>query len=142
MWTYHRSPQDLKHNRIVVLNRFLDEYDRGTEEGRYVVGGLPSLGMKDDQFDIALCSHFLFLYSEHLTYQFHRDSVYDMLRVAREVRIFPLMTLHLEKSPHLAKLIEELRNDGYSPVIETVDYELQRGGDEMLRITRPGYKNS
>ena len=116
--------------------------DQGTEEGRYVFGGLPSLGMKDDQFDIALCSHILFLYSEHLTYRFHRDSLYDMLRVAREVRIFPLMTLHLEKSPHLANLIEELRNDGFSADIQTVDYELQRGGNEMLRITRPGYKNS
>ena len=59
-------------------------------------------------FDLALSSHFLFLYSEHLDYEFHLESILEMLRVAREVRIFPLLTLKNERSPHVERIIEEI----------------------------------
>jgi hypothetical protein len=31
-----------------------------------------------------------------------------------------------------------LRNDGMSAEVERVDYEFQRGGNEMLRVRRDG----
>jgi hypothetical protein len=42
----------------------------------------------------------------------------------------------LEKSPYVQPLIESLKMDGFVADIEKVDYELQRGGNEMLRIHR------
>ena len=59
-----------------------------------------------------------------------------MLRVSKEVRIFPLLTLMLQRSPHLNRIIQEFREAGYEVEIKQVQYELQRGGDEMLVIRK------
>ncbi|MEJ2761379.1 MAG: SAM-dependent methyltransferase [Gammaproteobacteria bacterium] len=136
-WTYHKSPEHLRENRETALRRFVADYDKGMSEGRYVAGELPELDYGDDRFHLAACSHFLFLYSDHLTYEFHRASVLEMLRVAREVRIFPLLTLMQDVSPYLQPLVSELEKQGYIPSIEKIDYEFQRGGNEMLRIQKP-----
>lgn len=136
VWSYHGSPAQLKEKRLTVLRRFVADYERGKAEGRYVVGELPALDFADGQFQLAVCSHFLFLYSDHLTYEFHRASVLEMLRVAQEARIFPLLTLTLEASPYLTPLISELGSEGFVVSVERVGYELQRGGNEMLRIRR------
>lgn len=134
VWSYHASPDHLRENRIEALEQFAADFDNGKSEGRYIDGALPRLPFDDSRFDLALCSHFLFLYSDHHDYAFHRASVFEMLRVAREVRIFPLLTLALEPSPHLDPLIEELNAHGYSTEIRLVDYQLQRGGNKMLVI--------
>lgn len=93
VWSYHRSPDRLKKNRARVLRRFAADYEAGKADGRYVVGELPDLDVEDNKFELALCSHLLFLYSDQFSYEFHLASVREMLRVATEVRIFPLLTL-------------------------------------------------
>ena len=75
VWKYHKSPKDLRKNRIKAIELFLQDYDRGKEEGRYQTQELPNFSFKKDSFDLALCSHFLFLYSEQYNYQFHLESV-------------------------------------------------------------------
>ncbi len=107
IWKHHKSPQDLRKNRIKAIELFLEDYDRGKKAGRYQTQALPNLNFKQDSFDLALCSHFLFLYSQHYDYQFHYNSILEMLRVSREVRIFPLLNLMLEKSPHLDRVVED-----------------------------------
>jgi hypothetical protein len=136
VWSYHQSPEDLRHNRQQALEIFLADYDLGTKQGRYQIGELPQLNFKDQTFDIALCSHFLFLYSEQLSYQFHLESITEILRVSSQVRIFPLLTLMLQRSPYLDRIITELNNLGYRTAIIKSDYELQKGGNEMLVISR------
>lgn len=136
VWTYHASPDHLRVNRVNALETFAIDFECGRSEGRYVAGELPRLPFDDAQFDLALCSHFLFLYSDHYDYAFHRAAVYEMLRVATEVRIFTLLTLALDKSPHLEPLVRDLNANGYTIEILTVDYQLQKGGNEMLRIYR------
>jgi len=136
VWSYHKSPDRLKENRINVLKRFIADYDSGKTEGRYIAGELPNLDLEEDTFGLALCSHFLFLYSDQLTYEFHKASVLKMLALAPEVRLFPLLTLALKPSPYLSPMIEELESNGFSVGVEKVSYELQRGGNEMLRIRR------
>lgn len=136
VWSYHRSPEHLKENRIRVLHRFAADYDMGKAAGRYVAGELPNLDVDDNRFQLALCSHFLFLYSDQLPYEFHLASVRELLRVATEARIFPLLTLMREKSPHLGPLIDTLEAEGFIVRVERVGYELQRGGNEMLRIQK------
>jgi hypothetical protein len=137
VWGYHQSPEELRRNREVALHRFLADYPIGLTVGRYQVDKLPELKFEDNAFDLALCSHFLFLYSEQVDYEFHRASVYEMLRVSPEVRVFPLLTLMLERSPHLDPLLADLNQAGYQTRIERVPYELQRGGNEMLVVQRP-----
>ncbi|HRI36920.1 MAG TPA: SAM-dependent methyltransferase [Nitrospira sp.] len=138
VWRFHRSPEQLHERRIQVLTRFLVDYERGKTEGRYIIGKLPRLDFSDKRFQLALCSHFLFLYSDHFSYEFHRAAVFEMLRIAGEVRVFPLLTLALKPSPYLMPLIEDLARDGYHHEILSVSYELQRGGNQMLCIKPAG----
>jgi hypothetical protein len=136
VWTYHGSPSGLKRNRENVIHRFCDDYEIGKTQGRYEIGELPKLKYQDGEYELGLCSHFLFLYSDHFDEQFHFNSICEMLRVCREVRIFPLLTLMLKPSPHLRNVVAELTKNGYNCEIQRVAYELQRGGNEMLKITR------
>lgn len=138
VWTYHASPDHLRANRVNALETFAADFERGRLEGRYVAGELPRLPFDEARFNLALCSHFLFLYSDHYDYEFHRAAVYEMLRVATEVRIFPLLTLALDTSPHLQLLVRDLEANGYAAEIRAVDYQLQKGGNEMLRIYPAG----
>ncbi len=137
-WTYHSSPEDLKLHRKQAVVKFLRDFEKGKAQGRYVVGELPSLDIKEGSFDIALCSHFLFLYSDHYDYDFHKKSIYELLRIAGEVRIFPLLDLLLNRSPYIHPIMEELRGEGYRVRIEKVEYEMQRGGNEMMTIRKNG----
>lgn len=137
VWSYHQSPDDLRNNRINVIQRFIRDYEKGKREKRYQPGALPDLGFIQQEFDIALCSHFLFLYSDHLDRQFHQAAVAAMLNVSSEVRIFPLLTLMLDRSPHLESVIQQCLAQGYVVEIEQVPYEFQKGGNQMLRIRKP-----
>ena len=137
VWKYHRDPEDLRRNRIAVMDAFLADYREGQGTDRYVCGSLPTLPFKHDAFDLALSSHFLFLYSDHFSQTFHLESIRALTRVAREVRIFPLIALRAERSQHLEPVCDQLQRDGCQVSIEPVGYELQRGGNEMLRVSRP-----
>ena len=92
-WNYHHSHEGLLTNRRNALMKFLADYENGKRAGRYRVASLPSLQFSDGQFDLALCSHLLFLYSDQLSEKFHVQSVMELCRVAKEIRIFPLLAL-------------------------------------------------
>ena len=98
--------------------------------------GLPALPFDDGAFDLALCSHFLFLYSQQLDEAFHLASMRELCRVAREVRVFPLLALGAQPSPHVGPVTEALEANGFEARVERVPYEFQRGGNQMLRVTR------
>ncbi len=136
VWSHHQSPDDLKNNRIKAMNAFLEDYEIGQQQGRYLVGEVPKLSFPDQSFSLALCSHFLFLYSDHFDYEFHLNSIKEMLRISAEVRIFPLLTLDLKRSPYLDSILRSLTEQGFSPSIQKVEYELQKGGNEMLVIRK------
>lgn len=126
----------LKHVRMSAMETFLGDYAQGLGAGRYVNAGLPSLPFADGAFDLALCSHFLFLYSAQHDAAFHVQSLRELGRVAREIRVFPLLALGGQPSPHLGAVRNALAPDGWQISIERVPYEFQRGGNEMLRVRR------
>ena len=132
VWSYHKNPQELKARRIEALELFLEDYDRGKQENRYQTQELPNLDFADKSFDLALCSHFLFLYSQQCDLDFHVAAIQEMLRVSKEIRIFPLLTLMQKTSPHLDFVIDKFNNLGYSASIVKVPYELQPGANKML----------
>ena len=136
IWDYHSSPAQLRERRIEVTNRFIKDFSTAKDSPRYVEGTLPNLPFSDNSFELALCSHFLFLYADRFPLEFHIRSIVEMLRVAPEVRIFPIIQLDLKRPTFLNKLIANLEDDNCVTSIEKVDYELQKGGNEMLRISR------
>ena len=134
VWTSIRSIDELGHVRMAAMEAFLDDYRQGRADGRYVEAELPTLPFADRSFDLALCSHLLFLYSVQLGEEFHRDSLRELCRVAREVRVFPLLALGGQRSPYVDLSIADLRESGHDVSIESVPYEFQRGGNQMVRI--------
>jgi SAM-dependent methyltransferase len=134
VWGAISSVEQLGVVRTSAMDTFFADFEAGKQEGRYLAGELPSLPFENGQFDLALSSHFLFLYSAHLSAEFHLQALLEMLRVAREVRVFPLLTLDGVPSPHAHVIIEGLSGDGYRAEIKRVSYEFQRGGNEMLVI--------
>jgi len=134
VWTTITSVEELGRVRMEAMRTFLDDFDAGKAEGRYVDAGLPSLPFTDAAFDLALSSHFLFLYAEQLGEDFHRAAITELCRVAREVRIFPLLALGGKPSPCVKLVADQARAAGHDVVIERVPYEFQRGGNEMMRV--------
>lgn len=134
VWTRIPSPRELGRLRLKTMNTFLSDFPKGRKEGRYLASSLFELPFKDDSFDLAVCSHFLFLYSDQLSVEFHCRAMREMMRVAKEARVFSLLTLGRDQSPHLQPVCECVGKLGRSFEIRTVDYEFQRGGNRMLRI--------
>ncbi|OYQ63117.1 SAM-dependent methyltransferase [Pseudanabaena sp. SR411] len=132
VWSYHKSPEDLRANREKAIALFLEDYDRGKIEGRYLNAELPKLDFQDKQFQLALCSHFLFLYSEHLSFEFHLESIRELCRIAEEVRVFPLLNLAQARSPYIDEVCSILAKEGISSEIMQVSYELQKGGNQAI----------
>ncbi|MDV3353773.1 SAM-dependent methyltransferase [Leptothoe sp. LEGE 181152] len=136
VWSYHHSPSDLRKNREAAIRLFCQDFASGKTEGRYDLGELPQLSYTDASYQLGLCSHFLFLYSEQFDQIFHLNSICELLRICQEVRIFPLVALDLHPSPHLEFVINALTTRGYQCDIQTVAYEFQRNGNKMLKITQ------
>jgi len=134
VWDAVPSVERLGSLRMSAMETFLADFEAGKQEGRYILGELPSLPFAVGEFDIALSSHFLFLYSAHLSAEFHLQALREMLRVSCEVRVFPLLTLDGTASPHLAFVSERLAGDGFEIEVKRVAYEFQRDGNEMLVI--------
>ncbi len=132
VWRGIRSVEELGSLRMAAMDEFLRDYQRGSD--RYMAGTLPSLPFEDDAFDLALCSHLLFLYSGHLSLDFHILSIEAMCRVAREVKIFPLLELGGGRSNHLEGVMQWAAETGHGCEVEVVDYEFQKGGREMLHV--------
>lgn len=134
VWDSIASVEQLGRLRMSAMETFLADFEAGKAAGRYVPGELPELPFADGRFDLALSSHFLFLYSAHLSAAFHLQALQAMLRVAREVRVFPILALDGSVSPHLPFVSEQLASQGFTVEVRRVPYEFQRGGNEMLVI--------
>lgn len=133
---YFRGPDHLGRCRLLAMRRFLADFEAGKAAGRYVTAALPGLPFEDGDFDLALVSHRLFLYSERLDLEFHWAAVGELMRVAREVRNFPLLTLDQKLSPHFDPIRSRLFQKDFTAPIQLVSYEFQRGGNKMLRIRK------
>jgi hypothetical protein len=134
VWRRFESPEHLGQIRIEAMQQFLYDFELGKEHRRYLPYELPILPFEDQQFDLALSSHLLFLYSEHLSVEFHINAIQEMLRVAKEVRIFPLLTMAGKPYPHMNFICTWIEKNHHHYKIEKVDYEFQRGGNRLLRI--------
>ena len=134
VWTTIQSPDDLGRIRMAAITEFLADFEQGKQAGRYLAHELPDLPCGNGEFELALCSHFLFTYSDQLSADFHCRAVLEMCRVANEVRAFPLLDQSGEPSPHVDPVCRCLREHGLRLAVQPVDYEFQRGGSEMLRI--------
>ena len=57
VWDNIGSVKALGKIRMSAMEKFIEDYDLGKKQGRYIEGSLPQLGFNDHQFELALCSH-------------------------------------------------------------------------------------
>jgi hypothetical protein len=134
VWDAIRSPEYLERVRLAAMAEFLEDYEMGKREGRYLPLSLPKLSFRDNEFDIALCSHFLFLYPE-LGYAFHMSAIREMARVAGEVRIYPTVDINGGIPPFSGDLIDRLQETGLCITFEPVGYHFLKNGTTMLKVS-------
>lgn len=134
VWDNISSVSELGRIRMSSMNKFLSDYELGKAQQRYVHGSLPVLPFEDCQFELALCSHFLFLYSEQVSLQQHLDSMNELTRVANEVRVYPLVTLKGQSSTHLNSVIDMLSERGIDSRLIDSGYVFQKGATKTLVV--------
>ncbi|MFA4877663.1 MAG: hypothetical protein WC586_09625 [Methanoregula sp.] len=133
-WNHIRTPFELEQVRMTAMQSFLADYRTGLREGRYIAGALPRLPFRNQAFGLALCSHFLFLYNS-LGPEFHLRSIREMARVAREVRIYPVVNTNGEQADFFYELMGRIHDLGMAAILEPVGYDFLKNGREMLKIT-------
>jgi hypothetical protein len=141
-WDYFRDLNQLGENGLETMTRFLDDFDAGIAAKRYVPEQLPHLSFPDRHFQLALSSHYLFFKPEQFTLEFHVEAIQELLRVAEEVRIFPVLDVECKRCPYVGFVWTIFTDKGFSVELKNVDYEFQQGGNQMMRIRRNGATQS
>lgn len=136
VWSTVKDVEELGKIRMAAMREFLSDYETGKIENRYIPEELPYLPFENNQFELTLSSHFLFLYTENLSLDFHLNSINEMLRVSKEVRIFPLLDMNAVPSSYIPYVVESLTKKGCKVEKIGVNYEFQKGGNSMLKITK------
>lgn len=135
IWKSIRSPNELELIRLLAMKRFLKDYEEGRRAGRYQFHTLPDrLPYEADTFDIGISSHFLLLYAS-LGYGFHIAAIGEMLRVCKEVRIFPYLDMDSRDSSLTHDVLRHFRRKYHIRVVDTT-YELQKGCNKLLVISK------
>lgn len=133
VWKNIKSLYDLEKTRMSAMNMFIEDFEIGKAEERYVYHNLPDRVNKDDNtYDIGLSSHFLLMYTD-LGYDFHIKAISEMLRVCKEVRIFPVCDLDGSKT----ELIDDVKKyftKEYDVNLLKTEYEFQKGDNKMMVI--------
>jgi hypothetical protein len=135
IWTNIKNIKDLENVRMKAMSNFLDDFELGMIQERYIFHELPNQTKFEDlSFDLGLSSHFLILYSQ-LGLEFHIKSIVEMLRICNEIRIFPILNLNACKSEVLDGIIDYFQSNFIVKIV-AVNYEFQKGGNHMLQIQR------
>ncbi|EKD76876.1 MAG: putative cytosolic protein [uncultured bacterium] len=111
---------------------FLADYEKGKSEKRYQYAALPKLPFSFHQFELALCTDFLFhhaLSSDDIVRVFQALS-----HVALEVRFYPLLNHSGKMTDELGPFLLWLQKNNFGTEVRQVPYEIQKGGNAMLRV--------
>jgi hypothetical protein len=132
-WDFYKSPAGMRAFRERAYKAFLADFR--ANPGHYISGALPQTPFADRQFDLTLVSYLLLVYEDQLTYEFHRDSLRELMRVTNgEIRIYPIVTFEAEKSKYLDRLKTEFTPWRFD-IVKT-DFEFLQGSNFYLRVFR------
>jgi len=135
VWKYYKNRKEIIALRHKALDLFSQDFSARLAEGRYVHAEIPRLPFADRSFSLVLSSHFLFLYGDKLSVDFHMASLKEMARVSSgEVRVYPLQGLDAKPYPHMEYVLSRLRSEEIQAEIIPTPFEFQRGANKMLRL--------
>lgn len=132
VWSYFADVASHDHARRAVADAFGRDITAHPE--RYVCAALPHLPFRDRTFDLVLCGHLLFTYTDRLDAAFHLQALLELVRVTRgQVRVFPLLEHSGRTDPQLLDYLRvQLTERGIDSEVRPVGYEFQRGASAML----------
>jgi hypothetical protein len=131
------SIDEAEASRRSAAERFLADYEQHFVHNRYLGASLPQLPFLDGAFDLVLCAHLLFVYSQRFDFVFHLEACRELVRVSRnEVRIHPVVGLGGKPYAELDCLCETLAAEGIASDVVPVNYEFFAGSDSMLVLKR------
>jgi hypothetical protein len=134
-WSYYKNPEHMRELRNRASAIFFLDYKAHPE--RYVSGALPGLPFADGSFDLTLVSYFLFAYQHRFSYELHRDSILEIMRVTRgEARIYPTVTFEAQPSKYLPLLESDPALKGFDLAEVKTDFEFLVNSNSFLRIRR------
>lgn len=111
---------------------FCEDFLQGRMDGRYETVRMPGLPYQDNEFDLVVSSHWLF--SDHPDSFYQMQTLREMVRVAGECRIFPVLDVTGEVSPSLGPVMMQLQQENYGVEVREVSFSLQQHGNAMLRV--------
>ena len=133
-FNYYEGLNGLITKRQQGMAQFFADYERGRAEKRYLPLNKYDLPFADFSFDFALCSHYLFADLDDQDIDFHLRVIRELARVAKEVRIFPLIDRQGLPSSFLGPVLLGLQQENYGVEVREVSYHLQAKGNAMLRV--------
>jgi hypothetical protein len=116
------------------MAHFFSDYEQGKREGRYLAVTEDTLPFLDHTFDTALSTHYLFVDAEDHEVDMHLQTIRELARVAKEVRIFPLMDRHGHASSLLGPVLLGLQQEEYGVEVREVMPHRGTKGHAMLRV--------
>lgn len=128
------SAQSLVKTREIGIANFLADYQQGKKEKCYQGVRKEHLNFADFSFEFALSSHYFFVRELNLDADMHLQQIKELARVAKEVRIFPLIDRHGQPSSLLGPVLLGLQQANFGTEIREVAYHLQTSGNAMLRV--------
>ena len=135
-WDFYKTPENMREYREKAYRLFLPDFTRAKGK-RYICGKLPRTPFREGQFDLTLVSYFLFVYEDQFDYEFHKQSLTEILRITSiEARIYPLVNFKAERSHFVERIKKEPEfSDWEFGEIQT-DFEFLRNSNSFLRIRK------
>lgn len=139
-WDYYENLDYLKNKQFEILHSFIEEYrNYWKSQSNYIAASLPKLPFEDNTFDLAVSGHFLFSFQFHFSKTFTIDSLLELARVAREVRVFPLRANEQDRNAPFADfedIIISLRQQGLAIEVKPSAFEFQVGANQVMILKK------
>ena len=116
------------------MKAFFADYNAGVSEGRYQALTDGPLPFENFSFDLALSSHYLFANAGDDAVAFHLETIQELARVAKEVRIFPLIERTGTPSALVGPVLLGLQQANFGAEVREVSCALYPEGNAMLRV--------
>ncbi|QDP73101.1 hypothetical protein FOG18_11260 [Legionella israelensis] len=133
-FSHEGSLEKLIAKRRQGMEEFFADYKKGKKEKRYIGVTEYTLPYDNHAFDFALSSHYLFAELDNQDVDFHIQVICELARVAKEVRVFPLIDRTGQTSSMLGPVLLALQKENYGAEVRQVPYHLQATGNAMLRV--------
>lgn len=137
-WDYYGSIERHHAGRVASLARFTEHSRQAAGSRIYIDGRLPRLPFSDNRFSFILCSHFMFLYADQFDFEFHKQSVRELMRIGRpggKICIYPLISLQWKPYERLKELLAVVESHGSAAELKESKLPFMPGSEKFLQIT-------